>query len=386
MPTNLAKPPTTLGFPVYIIALGEAETHTKTDFGTLVTVNSSLLSFNVTALPGLPWFSYKFSLAIRSIMREYPSVKPIIWGIGPWGLAASFLKIFFRTPIVHINSYFTTTKHEWRRSLQALSVSDYGLLIPTKFFLIYHTIVRFLTVLERIVLSTSDVIVTNYLSTERILTEQFSKSKNKFIRTPFPIEAYIRSSKNKKIADPIQLPKQYILYLSRHDPRKGVNVLLHAAKILKNRGTLIPLLIGGTGELYLAHQRLSKKLGLDRWVTFMGFVPDATQLMRHATLFCLPTLEEGAGALIINEAMSYKLPIVTTLCDGIVEDIKNETSGLLVPMGNPQALARALERLIHSPSLRQKLSRNAYTQYKYTNNQTKIKEDIYRVLQKSGAI
>jgi len=319
-------------------------------------------------------------------MAQYPSVKPILWGIGPWGLAASFLKIFFRDRIVHINSYFTTTKHEWSRSLKALSIQDYGLLVHVKFFVIYHTIVRLLTLLERVVLLTSDTIVTNYQSTERILMQQFHIPKNKFIRTPFPIEAYIRSNKKVPRVAPVHLPKQYILYLSRHDPRKGVNILLHAARILIDRGGMIPLLIGGTGELYLAHQRLSNKLGLDRWVTFMGFIPDATQLMGHATIFCLPTFEEGAGALIINEAMSYKLPIVTTSCDGIVEDIKNETSGLLVPMGNPQALARALERLIHSPSLRQKLSRNAYAQYKHTNNQIKIKEDIYRVLQKSGAI
>ncbi len=381
---NLGKTLTKLGFQVYIVALGDANAQKATDFGTLVTVKATIASFNVTALPGLPWFSYKFSIAIKKIMSEYPNgTKAIIWGIGPWGFAGWILKSFFRYPIVHINNYFTTTKHEWKGSLQAVTLQDYGVFIWLKFLLIYHTVVRFLTLLEYFVLSSSDSIVTNYQSTESILTEQFSIPKNKFIRTPFPIEAYIRiSNKKHTTARTVNLPKQYILFLSRHDPRKGVNVLLHAAKILSDKKIMMPVIIAGTGELYEANKRLAKKLKLGPYVRFIGFVQDPTPLMQHATIFCLPTFEEGAGALIINEAMSYKLPIVTTSCDGICEDIENGTSGLLVPMGNTQSLANALESVITSPSLRRKLSQGAFRSFLKLNNQKRIRQDIFGVLHK----
>ena len=377
---NLGKTLLKLHFRVYIIALGDTDSQENTDFGTLITVKAPLLSFNITALPGLPWFSYKFSSRIQKIMSTYPpDTKAIIWGIGPWGLTGSFIKFFSHIPSFHINNYFTTIRHEWKGSLNALGVQDYGILLWIKFICIYYTVVQFLAIWEKITLSTCDSIVTNYFSTEKILVEEFQIPKNKFIRTPFPIQAYIRQGGSN--SKPVKgIPKEYILYLSRHDPRKGINMLLHAAKILVERGSMIPLIIGGTGELFEANKKLCAKFKLNNWVKFIGFVSDPTSLMKHATVFCLPTFEEGAGALIINEAMSYKLPIVTTVCDGIQEDIKNGKSGILTPIGDSIKLADALQSVITSSKLRKHLSKNTFKRFQELNNQTLIKNKFINIL------
>lgn len=378
---NLGKTLVQLGYRVYVVALSDTQNNQETEFGTLITVRTSILRVHTSALPGLPWFAYILANRIKNIMDEKHYARAIIWGIGPWGLTGSVLKLTARDAIIHINNYFTTTKHEWQGSLRALRVTDYGLMIRLKYVGIYHTVVRMLSFLEKIVLTTTDIIVTNYISTEHILMDQFHLSRNKFFRTPFPVSAYMRRTRSRRQKK--GLPNQYILYLSRHDPRKGVNFLLRAMRILVSRGTAISLVIAGTGELFAANVKLAHALKLDHWVQFTGFIDNPLPLLQHATVFCLPTVEEGAGALIINEAMSLGLPIVTTICDGITEDIVNGKTGLLVEMGNSKALADGLEKLIRNPQLRKQLGSDAKQEFLKANDISHINNDTKRIVDRA---
>lgn len=374
---NIGKNLVGLGQLVYVIALDKTASYRKTDFGTLVTVPIPFVRVNISALPGLPLYSFLFAKEINSIMKKNSFHKAIVWGIGPWGLAGTILRYLFHAPIIHITSYFTTGRHEWQGGLRGLRVSDYGWFLRLKFLLIYHTVVAMISFFDRVVVATSHHIITNYRSTEEILVSEFQTDRSKFFRITFPTEAYTRKT---NVSYKMYTPKNYILYLSRHDPRKGINFLLHAMKLLSQKEKALPLVIAGTGELYDANKRLAQRLGLSNIVTFTGFIDDPISLMKNATIFCFPTLEEGAGALIINEAMSMGLPIVSTACDGISEDLEQDASAILVPPGDAQAFADAISRLSHSRLLQKKLGAGAKLRYHNLYNPSVIKRDFQKLL------
>ena len=74
------------------------------------------------------------------------------------------------------------------------------------------------------------------------------------------------------------------------------------------------------------------------------------QILNKATIVCLPSYREGFPKVLL-EAASCAKPIVTTDVPGCRQAVENNLSGLLVPAKNPQALADAMEKLIHNKSL-----------------------------------
>ena len=375
---NLAKILTDLKYPVYICALGEKNTEIETIVGKLLTVNPTIpfLNVKIYALPGLPLYSYLFAKAIKNKMAEEKYKKAVVWGIGPWGFAGVILKKLLGGKIILANNYFTTTRHEWSRGVRALRISDYGIWPKLKYSLVYCSAVQFIALLENILLKIADVVITNYASTEEILKKEFGIKKRKFRRLDFFASSFKRGGGRAKSAKGIKLPKKYIFFFSRHDPRKGVNFLLHAYKLLTKMGYKIPLLIAGGGDMLAANKKLAQKLGIAQKVKFLGFVDDPKVLMRKCTVFVFPSIEEGAGALTVNEAMEMGIPIVSTACDGIIEDIKDGTDGLLVPMEDAQSMAFAIARIIDDPRLAKRLAKNAKARYASDFSYQKMKRGI----------
>jgi glycosyltransferase involved in cell wall biosynthesis len=379
---NLARVVRKLGHPIYIVALGDETKTEKTEVGTLLTYKATLPIINVKiyALPGLPLYSFIFAKGIKKVMDEEKYKKVVIWGIGPWGLAASILKTILGHKVIHLNNYFTTSKHEWIGGLRALRVSDYGIIPKLKYLAVYLTAVQYISLLERLVLKTANYIITNYKSTEEILKKEFGIKSKRFYWSRFYVQVYKRSVANAKFGEEIKTPNKYILYFSRQDPRKGVNFLLHSMKILINKGYKVPLLIAGGGDMLPYNKKLAIKLGIAKWVKFLGFVNNPKPLMKKCSVFTFSSIEEGAGALTINEAMEMGLPIVSTACDGIVEDIKDGKTGLLVPMEDSETMAKAIAKLLDNPKLARTLGNNARKSYDKNFNFNNMYKDIKKLL------
>ena len=387
---NLARVIKILGHRLSILSLGKKTTEEETEVGKLLSfkVTVPFLNVSIYALPGLPIYSLIFAKEIKKIVEANHYKKFIVWGIGPWGLTAIFLKLIFKNRVIHINNYFTTVRHEWRGGVGALKVKDYGILPKLKYATIYLTIVQCIAQLEKIVLKSAKMIVTNYKSTENILKNEFGVNPRKFFRANFYVQVYKRKSQeitkkgkiNKFVSREIKIPKKYILFLSRQDPRKGVNFLLHAMKILMDKGYKVPLLIAGGGDMLSPNKVLAKKLKISKFVKFLGFVNDPKPLMKSCTVFVFPSIEEGAGALTINEAMEMGLPIVSTACDGIVEDLENEKTALLVDKENPNQLADAIAKLLDNPNIARQLAQAARKEYlkKFTFENMRL--DIKRLI------
>ncbi len=166
------------------------------------------------------------------------------------------------------------------------------------------------------------------------------------------------------------IPK--IILITRQDGRKGINYLLHAAKLLDDRKIKYILQIAGGGKFLQANKMIAKRLNLKN-TRFLGFVKDTSDLLSKADIYVFPSVEEGSSAISILEAMRYGLPIVCTEVDGMPEDIVHNKSGILVKAQDPVVLANGMELLINNKSLAAKLGKTAKTRY-YARHGKKVAE------------
>jgi len=114
------------------------------------------------------------------------------------------------------------------------------------------------------------------------------------------------------------------------------------------------LMIVGEGPERSALEERTRSLGLTDRIAFLGQREDVPGLLGLSDLFVLTSVNEGFG-LVLVEAMAGALPVIATAVGGIPEVVIEAETGLLVPAGDPPALARALERLLIDPDLRQRL-------------------------------
>lgn len=166
-----------------------------------------------------------------------------------------------------------------------------------------------------------------------------------------------------------------ILFLSNLIVSKGVFVLLEACVMLKKKE--IPfecVFIGGEGDLTAAqfNERVIQ-LGLSDQVSYQGkkYGEEKNQAFLEADIFAFPTYED-CFPLVLLEAMSYSLPVVSTFDGGIPDIVENGITGFLVSQQDAVALADKLELLIQNPGLR--LSMRAAGRKKYEQEFT---QDIF---------
>jgi glycosyltransferase involved in cell wall biosynthesis len=150
--------------------------------------------------------------------------------------------------------------------------------------------------------------------------------------------------------------KPRIIFAGSVGIRKGVPWLLDAFKHLSSKADLH--LIGPVSRDYEALLRAN--IGKNIYVR--GSLPGSQLVAEYGRgdIFCLPSLEEGYG-LVILQAMACGLPIVTTHIVGAADLLEHGHNGLIVAPGDRAALADALMRLVDDAPLRQSMGANALT-------------------------
>ena len=135
----------------------------------------------------------------------------------------------------------------------------------------------------------------------------------------------------------LEIPeKKMVLSIGQFIPRKGFDVLMRAA-VSMGQDTGIYIVGGEPTEEYV---QLREELQLHD-LHFVGFKKKEELALYYqaADMFVLPTREDIWG-LVINEAMAYGLPIVTTdKCVAGLELVENGVNGYIVPVDDPEALA-----------------------------------------------
>ena len=134
--------------------------------------------------------------------------------------------------------------------------------------------------------------------------------------------------------------------------------MVAAAGLLKHPS--VQVLLVGDGPERKALERQARRLGVGDRVRFEGFVVHERlpALLAHADLLVLPSLYEELGTVLL-EAMQAGLPIIASKTGGIPDVIEDGGNGLLVPPGEPEALARAIDRLLADRDLARRLSEGA---------------------------
>ena len=158
-----------------------------------------------------------------------------------------------------------------------------------------------------------------------------------------------------------------LLFVGRLVQRKGVDVLLRAVKLIENDSRLHLRIVGGGPDLDKL-KSLAAELGLSGKVTFDGVVtPERIdELFRQCDALVLPAIitetgdTEGLGVVLI-EAMGYGKPVIASDAGGIVDIVKDGDTGLLVPAGDPPALAAAITRAMDDPAAMQTLAKRGAT-------------------------
>ncbi len=148
-----------------------------------------------------------------------------------------------------------------------------------------------------------------------------------------------------------------LVTVARLSPEKGLDDLLRSVALLREQGTAVALDLVGDGPQRRELEALVDDLALGDRVHFAGFVPHGPELVSildRNDVFVLSSRSEGLPHSLV-EAMARALPVVATAIGGIPAFVGDGT-GIVVPVGDPGALARALDALAHDPSRRASLS------------------------------
>jgi glycosyltransferase involved in cell wall biosynthesis len=163
-----------------------------------------------------------------------------------------------------------------------------------------------------------------------------------------------------QVRDELEIPDEDLLVMTVANLRveKGYDVLLDATRIVADRGLPMRFAAVGRGPLQAELDDRLHALRLGVRFRFLGQRDDALKLLTAADIFVLASHQEGLPVALM-EATSVGIPIVATRVGGVPGVITDGVDGLLVPPGDPDAVAGALQRLQGDPHLRHSLGKGA---------------------------
>lgn len=159
---------------------------------------------------------------------------------------------------------------------------------------------------------------------------------------------------------------------SRLGMPEGAKIVITVSRLVKKNGlqdlflamALLPaavhLVILGDGLLRIPLERLSRELGLERRIHFLGEIAhrDIPSHLWGSDVFCRPSLSEGLGNAFL-EAMAAGIPVVATPVGGITDFLTDGETGLFCKAANAEDIARKIEQALADGVLRDKLRANA---------------------------
>lgn len=149
-----------------------------------------------------------------------------------------------------------------------------------------------------------------------------------------------------------------LITVCRLVPAKGLDILLKACSLLKQKGHLLVLHIIGDGLSRKELEQMAVELNIYEETIFYGYMLHPEEFMPFFDIFVLPSRAEAFGSVFAEAALCL-LGLVGTNVGGIAEQIEDGRNGLLVPPDNPEALSQALEKMIADPAYRYHLARAA---------------------------
>lgn len=204
---------------------------------------------------------------------------------------------------------------------------------------------------------------------------------------PFRPPGYIGdagdAARRTAVAARFQLPERFLFFPSKFHAHKNHLGLLEALAILKNRyGVEVPVVLVGSTSTDDTHDRViqrMKELGVSGQVRVLGYVSDddMAALYTLALALVFPTLM-GPTAIPILEAFALGCPVICSNAEGFPEQIGD--AGLLVDPNSPHDIARAIQAIAGSASLRDELRAKGKRRFRELTA-TDYAEEIHTIVQ-----
>jgi glycosyltransferase involved in cell wall biosynthesis len=210
-----------------------------------------------------------------------------------------------------------------------------------------------------VLLSHTTVCVSNAIARD-IAGLPFVKTKLKVIHNGVDAAPLLaRSDARTRLAPHLTAPF-WIGTIAELHPTKQLPILIKAFARIAQTHKDIALVLIGEGEERKRLEAIAHAENFVSRIHFCGHVQDASSYLSAFDIFTLPSRSE-AFSYVLLEAGHASLPVVASNVGGIPEVITNETTGLLVPSRDVDALANALERLLSDETLRGKLAQALHT-------------------------
>lgn len=181
---------------------------------------------------------------------------------------------------------------------------------------------------------------------------EYGFSAQKIIKVPYGFNAFPKQS---QLLDTEKSDDFTILYVGSISVRKGLRYLIEAFENFKHPKK--KLVIVGPN---VAGESGIKDIKIPAGVTFTGVLKGEAleQAYKKATVFCLPSIEEGL-ALVLGEALSFGIPIVATVNTGATDIITDGVEGFIVPIQDAASICNKFQNLADDNELYTKVKENA---------------------------
>jgi glycosyltransferase involved in cell wall biosynthesis len=179
-----------------------------------------------------------------------------------------------------------------------------------------------------------------------------------------------------------------ILFLANLVVSKGPLELAGAAKLLQERGVDFVMYFVGNPSRQLSQGRFEKLIvnaGLQSQVIYLGpkYGAEKDRIMAESDIFVFPTFyERECFPLVLLEAMSWALPIVSTSEGAIPEIVDDGVTGFLVPARDPNALAEKIEFLITHPEVCDRMGQAGQRKFERSYTLGKFHENLVEVIER----
>jgi len=154
--------------------------------------------------------------------------------------------------------------------------------------------------------------------------------------------------------------KKIVLFVGRLYHRKGLEILLRSIPPVLQEFNDVKFAISGTGfkKKEESLRKLAKKLEIEDYVTFLGYVPDEKlpDLYAASDIFVLPAIYENFPFAIL-EAQATALPVISTKVGGIPEFLADNENGFLIDPGDSTQLTQRVLTLLQDPKLAKEMGR-----------------------------
>lgn len=209
----------------------------------------------------------------------------------------------------------------------------------------------------------ADALIANSRATKETLRKNnpwLNQKKIAVIPHGIDPEKY-RTGERESIRSSLGLPSDAFVvgFVGRFCRQKGIDVLLPTMERIAKKYPNVHFVLVGTGKMEEEMKQFIQKAQIAHTVHFLGFREDIPAIMQAFDVLLVPSIWEGFG-LVLIEAMAANVPCIASHVSSIPEIIEDNVNGLLVPAGDVDALASALERFLLEPALRDRFSSGAH--------------------------